>query len=652
MMGTQLRKWVALCVLAMQLLVGQAALAQQSSAAPVSSGPPAVNPDNLQSWADGFLGYAMATGRIAGAVVVVVDRQGPIFSKGYGFADLATRTPVSFDATLFRPGSVSKLFTWTAVMQQVEAGRIDLDADVNRYLDFKIPPFEGKPMTMRHIMTHTAGFQESIRYLITNDGGAVMPLETYVKRALPERVFAPGTTPAYSNYATALAGYIVQRVSGMELETYMEQRIFGPLAMERSSFRQPLPPALATAMSRGYKLSTAPAQPFEYVLPWPAGSLSATGTDMGKFMIAHLNGGRGLLKPETAQMMHDYRAPGIEGLNRMALGFYEQNIHGYRAIAHAGDTTLFHSDLVLFPEAGLGIYISLNSSGIGAAAQTIRSALVDGIAKRYLPARAPDQAPINPAASRQRAQQVAGHYVASRGSMTTFLSLLGLLQQSQVVVDEKGKLQFPALDAISAGPRDWVEIAPYIWEDRNTGEKLAAEVQDGRVVQLSVEPLSPFTVYTPAPAGTNGAWLGPVLNISLALITLTALMWPIRAGVRWYFGAALVLTERTRLAFRLSRLACWLVVLAVAGWIGMLIAFSLDITTIGGPLDWLIQSLRILSPLAAVGLVLSAGWLFVLVLRQPRLWWTKLSTLVLTACGLVCLWVVWAYHLYGMSLVY
>jgi CubicO group peptidase (beta-lactamase class C family) len=652
MIGTQMRKWVALCVMAMQLFVGQVALAQQGGGAPVSSSPAAVDPDDLEGWADGFLGYAMATGRIAGAVVVVVDRNGPIFSKGYGFADVAARTPVSPDATLFRPGSVSKLLTWTAVMQQVEAGRIDLDADVNRYLDFKIPPFEGKPVTMRQIMTHTAGFQESIRYLITTDGGAVMPLEAYVKRALPERVFAPGTTPAYSNYATALAGYIVQRVSGMPFEAYIEQRILRPLAMERSTFRQPLPSGLAPMMSRGYKLSTAPAQPFEYVLPWPAGSMSATGTDMGKFMIAHLNDGRGLMKPETTRMMQDYRAPGIEGLNRMALGFYEQNINGYRAIAHGGDTTLFHSDLVLFPEAGLGIYISMNSGGIGAAAQTIRSALVDGIAKRYLPARAADRAAIDPAASRKRAEQVAGNYVASRGSMTTFLRLLGLLQQSQVVVGDNGKLQFPALDPLSAGPRDWVEIAPYIWEDRNTGEKLAAEVKDRRVVQLSVEPLSPFTVYTPAPGSTNGAWLGPVLISALALITLTALMWPIRAGVRWYFGAAFALTGRAKLAFRLSRLACWLVVVAVAGWIGMLVAFTLDLSSIGGPLDWLIQSLRILSPLAAVGLVLSAGWLFVLVLRQPRLWWTKLSTLVLTACGLVCLWGVWVYNLYGMSLVY
>ena len=121
--------------------------------------------------------YALARGEVAGAVVVVVRGGGTVLQKGYGFADVASRKPVDPATTLFRPGSVSKLFTWTAVMQLVEAGKLDLDKDVNTYLDFKIPPFEGKPVTLRNIMTHTAGFEESIRYLISSDPKAVMPLK-------------------------------------------------------------------------------------------------------------------------------------------------------------------------------------------------------------------------------------------------------------------------------------------------------------------------------------------------------------------------------------------------------------------------------------------------------------------------------------------
>jgi CubicO group peptidase (beta-lactamase class C family) len=651
-MATQLRRLLIGCIVMVQLCFAHALAAQQSPAPVRTATPQQVAPDDLEAWLDGFLPYAMATGRIAGTVVVVVDRSGPVLAKGYGFADVAKRTPVSPDATLFRPGSVSKLFTWTAVMQEVEAGRLDLDTDVNQYLDFTIPPFAGEPLTLRHIMTHTAGFEESVRYLISYNDAGMMPLGSLMKRALPERVFAPGTTPAYSNYGTALAGYIVERTSGKKLEDYIEQRIFRPLGMARSTFRQPLPTALQPLMSSGYKDSTGKAQAFEYVLPWPAGSLSASGTDMGRFMIAHLNDGRGLLKPETARLMQDYRAPGITGLNRMALGFYEQNFDGHRAIGHGGDTTLFHSDLVLFPEAGLGIYISMNSSGTGGAPQTIRGALVQGFAKRYLPEVAPARMPIDAAETRKRAAQLAGNYVVSRGSMTNFLSLLGLLQQGKVIVDQEGKLQFPALDPISAAPRDWIEVAPYVWEDRNTGEKLAAEIKDGKVVQLSVEPVSPFMVYMPAPAGTNAAWLLPALLVALALIVLAALFWPIRAGLRWYFGATFALKGPALVAWRLSRLASWLVVIATAGWLGLITAFSIDIGSIGGPLDWLIQSLRVLSPLAAAGLVLSAGWLFVLVLRLKRLWGMKLGAFLLTLSGLVCLWVVWAYNLYGLGLVY
>ena len=318
---------------------------------------------DLEAWMDGYLPYALERARIPGAVVVVVKDGQVVLQKGYGFADVAKRAPVLPETTMFRPGSVSKLLTWTAVMQQVEAGKIDLDKDVNAYLDFKIPPYQGKPVTMRNIMTHTAGFEESVRHLISSDPKAVMTLKQQMPLALPERVFAPGTTPAYSNYATALAGYIVERVSGEPFDTYIENHIFTPLGMTHSTFRQPLPARLAPHMAKGYPDVTQKAKPFEIVIPGPAGSLSASGADMGKFMIAHLNDGAGLLKPETAKMMHDFKAPGVGPLNSMALGFYEQWVNGQRAIAHGGDTVWFHSYLWLFPEDDIGVYVSMNSAG-------------------------------------------------------------------------------------------------------------------------------------------------------------------------------------------------------------------------------------------------------------------------------------------------
>lgn len=606
---------------------------------------------DVEAWLDGFMPYALAQGKIAGAVVVVVNRDGPILQKGYGYADVEARKPVSPDGTLFRPGSVSKLFTWTAVMQQVEAGRIDLDRDVNAYLDFRIPPLDGKPVTMRQIMTHTAGFEESLRYLFMSDPKALKPLKALMPESLPKRVFAPGTTPAYSNYATALAGYVVERVSGMSFDDYVERRIFAPIGMTRSTFRQPLPKRLEPFMSQGYILAGEKPKPFELVGPFPAGSLSSTGADMGRFMVAHLNAGRGLLSPETTRMMHEYRAPRLGPLNTMALGFYEQQINGRRAIAHGGDTTLFHSELWLFPEDGLGLYVSMNSDGKEGATLGIRSAIFREFADRYLPA--PNrEGRVDAATARQHAQMLVGNYVSSRGAFTNFMSLLGLFGQAQVGLTEDGRISFPALDVLSAAPRNWVEIAPFVWRDLNSGERIAAEIKDGRVARLSLDTISPFMVFTPAPAGQNTAWLLPATFAALAIILWAALSWPTRALVRRRFGAKLPLEGRSRLAYRLTRGFSWAVLAVVVGWASFVSAFTADISAIGGPTDWLIILLRIASPVAALGLLGVSAWQLWLIWRGQASWWARLGALLLLLASLVLTWVVFSYRLYGFGMIY
>jgi len=624
---------------------------QVSAVPPLPAGAAKLDAADVEAWLDGFMPYALARGEVAGAVVVVVRGGGTVLQKGYGFADVASRKPVDPATTLFRPGSVSKLFTWTAVMQLVEAGKLDLDKDVNTYLDFKIPPFEGKPVTLRNIMTHTAGFEESIRYLISSDPKAVMPLKDYAREALPARVFAPGSTPAYSNYATALAGYIVQRTSGESFDDYIDRHIFAPLGMKYASFRQPLPAALAPFMSSGYRVMTDKAKPFEIVVPAPAGSLSASGGDMGKFMMAHLNNGGVLLKPETAKLMHDYKAPGVGPLNSMALGFYEQWVNGHRAIAHGGDTEWFHSYLWLFPDSDIGLFVSMNSPGKEGAAGAIRSALFHQFADRYLPG-APKPGQVDEKTARDHAAMLAGHYVSSRGSFTNFMSLFGLLGQAQIVVGTDGKIAMPALDGLSAGPRDWVEVEPFVWRDTGTGERLAAEVKDGRVVRLSLDAASPFMVFWPAPAGENVAWLNPALIAALLLVLLAALAWPVRALVRRNYGAAFALEGPARRAWRLSRLFAWLVIAAVAGWAMFIATFSGDIGSVGGPLDWLIILLRVLTPIASLGLLATSAWHLWLCIKDKRRWTMKLGAVLLLLSALVLVWVTLHFHLYGFGMVY
>ncbi|MGQ2929771.1 MAG: serine hydrolase domain-containing protein [Sphingopyxis sp.] len=622
-----------------------------TSAVKTAAAPVTLDRADLEAWLDGYLPYAIERARIPGAVVVVVKDGQVVLEKGYGFADVAKRAPVLPETTLFRPGSVSKLFTWTAVMQQVEAGKLDLDKDVNAYLDFKIPPYQGKPITLRNIMTHTAGFQESVRYLISSDPKAVMTLKKQMPLALPDRVFAPGTTPAYSNYATALAGYIVERASGEDFDSYVEKHIFAPLGMTHASFRQPLPKALEAHMSKGYPDVTGKAQPFEMVIPAPAGSLSASGADMGKFMIAHLNDGAGLLKPETAKMMHDYKAPGVGPLNSMALGFYEQWVNGHRAIAHGGDTVWFHSYLWLFPDADIGVYISMNSPGKAGDAGAVRSALFHKFADRYLPGtEKPGTVDAKTAAA--HAQMMVGNYESSRGSFTNFMSLFGLLGQAMIGLTEDGKITLPALDGLGAGARDWVEVEPFVWRDTGTGERLAAEVKDGRVTRWSVDAGSPFMVFEPAPAGTNAAWLNPALIFALGIVLLAALAWPVRALVWRSFKADFALEGKARRAYRLSRLFAWLVLAALAGWIGLIMAFSADIGSIGGPLDWLIHLLRILTPLATFGLLVTALWHLGQSIKGKRRWTMKLGAVLLVLAALPLVWVTLAFHLYGFNMVY
>jgi hypothetical protein len=335
----------------------------------------------------------------------------------------------------------------------------------------------------------------------------------------------------------------------------------------------------------------------------------------------------------------------------MALGFYEQQVNGHRAIAHGGDTVWFHSYLWLFPDADVGVFISMNSAGKEGAAGAVRSALFHKFADRYLPGTAPT-GQVDAAMAKQHAQMMVGHYVTSRGSFTNFLSLLGLLGQPTVGLTADGKISVPGLDGLSAGARDWVEVEPFVWRDANSGERLAAEVKDGKVVRWSLDAGSPFMVFDPAPAGTNAAWLLPALIAALGIAALAALAWPTRALVRRSFQAAFALEGKARRAYRLSRIFAWLVLAAVAGWMGLIAAFSADIGSIGGPLDWLIQLLRVLTPVAAFGLLITAGWHLLLCFQGKRKWTMKLGAALLVLAGAVLVWVTLAYHLYGFGMVY
>src|SRR6185369_15089245 len=206
----------------------------------IPSGTHELTAQDLETFLDGIVPLQLEADDIAGATIAVVKDGKVLFAKGYGYADYEKKKPVSAEETLFRPGSVSKLFTWTAVMQLVEQGKLDLNRDVNDYIDYKIPEAFGKPITLKNILTHTPGFEEQLKDLLRTSSESPN-LGEYLKTHIPARIYPPGTVPAYSNYGAALAGYIVERVSGLPFNQYIEENIFKPLGMTHSTFAQPLP---------------------------------------------------------------------------------------------------------------------------------------------------------------------------------------------------------------------------------------------------------------------------------------------------------------------------------------------------------------------------------------------------------------------------
>lgn len=615
------------------------------------SAAPALERGDLEAWLDGYMPYALASGDIVGAVVVVVKDGQVLLQKGYGYSDLAARAPVDPEATLFRPGSVSKLFTWTAVMQQVEAGKIDLDADVNQYLDFEIPARDGKPLTMRQIMTHTGGFEEALRGLIFSNPKALVPLGDSLKHWTPDRIHVPGTTPAYSNYATALAGYIVERVSGQDFNDYVDQHIFAPLGMTSSSFRQPLPGALAKRMSKGYEsLSDGKEKSYELINLYPAGSLASSGADMAKFMVAHLNkgeyGGARILSAETAEQMHRTGQGTVGPLNRMMLGFYETSLNGHFAIAHGGDTQWFHSDLQLFPDDGVGLFVSMNSAGRESASLQIRTQLAANFVKRYLPGPIPQGAGIDEEAAKAQNAKIAGAYESSRRPQNNVMGILSLLGQAKVIVNEDGTISVSIWPAPSGTPKKWQPIGEWLWQDPDTGERLAAEVENGEVKRFSMEFVASIMVFERLSAWRASAPL--LLALSFAAVLLTTLAWPVSALVRRHYKVPYALAGADAKAHRAARWGSLLATLGIGVGVGLVLWMMSNLENLTG-MDVVVSAARLLIGAALIAGAALTSWSAWQVLRSRRRWFAKLWSAMLALAGLYLLWIGFAYHLIGFG---
>jgi CubicO group peptidase (beta-lactamase class C family) len=624
----------------------------KEAAPPTQASPvPEFTKADFETFLDALIPSQLRNRNIAGAVVSVVKDGQVLFQKGYGYADVEEKKPVLPDQTLFRPGSISKLFTATAVMQLVEQGKLDLDRDVNDYLDFPIPKTYPEPVTLRQLLTHTGGFEETLKNLFVAHESDIKPLRTYLVNEMPARIFPPGKIPSYSNYGFTLAGYIVERVSGEKFERYVENHILKPLGMNNSTFDQPLPPQLAPQMSKGYLSASKKPRDFEWVQAAPAGALTTTAADMTRFMLAFLQDGAvdgvSILKPETVRQMETRQFEFHPILPGLGITFMEYLIDPVRIIAHGGDTVYFHSDMILVPDAHLGYFLSYNSLGrdVGGG----RGEVWHTFANRYFPSAGQPKVDVDPNTAKSDGGAVSGLYDGTRRAETTFLRTLALVGQFKVNSDKEGVLQTEGMKNQSGELQRWREIAPLIYREIDGLERIGFR----RDASGAVREMLPFpAIYEGqrVPWYASKIFIGLLIGGSLLLALITVLLWPVAVIIRKRYQRPLFSTKSDRVLYFLSRIVCLAEVFFILAPIVALSQGLEHIVILGDAINPWLQAFHV------VGWVLMAGVVLLIIaaVRFVRLpghgLWFRAHAILLAIGGVAFAVFAWQYHLLDASL--
>ena len=472
-----------------QYVVASAAafiVAVPANTAPVTS-LPTIDPARLETVIDKRVKLAMGRDHLAGVTVSVVHRGRLVFAKGYGYANLERKVKVDPQRTIFHIGSVTKLFTATATMQLWEQGKIRLDRDVGNMVDFKWPRPYPQPITMAHLMTHTAGFEESFLGFISGRED-LKSLRDVTQLTIPKvgLVRPAGIARSYSNHGILLEGYIVERSAGQPFGAYVRDHIFQPLGMNRSAVEEPMPASLRPDLSNGYAWIDGAYQklPDDYINLAPAGSISSTADDMARFMLAHLQDGRvgerQILKPQTAALMHSCHFVDHPLANNcMAFGFFRDRIAGHVALTHNGGTFSFLSNLVLLPDQEFGIFIGVNSPSDGGLTDELPKQVVKTM---FGAVPLPNQtAPFTGTAT-----DYEGHYAPMRRFYSGWLKITGL-GTADVTATGAHSLKIDGVDAVwkQVGPDAFRSSLPeaegitLVFRRDGTGRVVGASLGDG-----------------------------------------------------------------------------------------------------------------------------------------------------------------------------
>lgn len=589
-----LRSFLPLALLAAPGIIGAVGEAtpvrqQATQAAPAgiasrsATAAPALNAsdEEIAGFFDDYISQAIARLELPGGAVVVVRNGRTILAKGYGYSDIASKRPVDVNRTLFRAASISKVVPWVLALQLVEEGRLDLDRDVNAYLDFEIPRPFGRPVTMRNLMTHSAGFPERFHGAFDQDLSS--PLGEVLRNNVPEQVYAPGSTIAYSNYGAALAGYVVTRLRRQSWERVVTERFFRPLGMGNSTVAQPVPENMRGQLASTYDYGSSTPGEFRTTPLSPMGSLTASPRDMGLIVSALMNAGDGangrLLTGASVRRMITLEKPLGPGLrDGLGLGLMVGEYRGIAYAGHAGNMTTVATDLQLLPDQGLGYYYVFNGQGVREGARGIRDGLLLAVIDRFL---APSPPSVRPA-SNASAADVEGTYLSTRRIHSGPLMFSGLFNTTQAVAQPDGSL------VIASGGYStrWLPTD----RDRFVEEKTAIPLAvtrgpDGQVERLASARLYPVAQFVRAPLLTVVA---PPLalfgfgTLFLALLTKPFAWWINRrrrrtagASERSSLQTDTVRADEVR---RWARKAYWLLMATIFAWIAFAVALAVDFT--------------------------------------------------------------------------
>ena len=671
-----IKKFMAVCMIIMLALVivlstSGSAMGQENKVTAGGNGPTAssqhqgpTDPAEMETFLDKLLGKEMEKHHIAGAAVSVVKDGKLFFTKGYGYADFEKGIPVDPERTNFRTGSLAKLFTWTAVMQLAEQGKLDLNADVNTYLDFRIPDTYPQPITLKHLMTHTSGFEDLYYERLAKDPNDLEPPREWLISHMPARVRPPGDVAAYSSYGTALAGYIVARVSGEPYDRYIQEHILNPLGMVHTTARPSMPPDIHAHTSKGYVYEDGAFKEFPdtsgMALAYadmgqpalvPAGDMQASVTDMARFMIAQLRDGRHgdantagarILNERTLRQMHSTLYTPDPRLLGTAYGFFDFSDNGQKTLGHSGGSDPIWSLLLLLPEQNLGVFVVYNSEG-GQDLTNQHLGFQRAFFDHYYPASAVK--PIQPPADfAERAGRFEGSYQITGGesgtSETTFEKVGGLFGMGTVEISDSG-------NGTLLFKNPWAEwrfvvVAPlYFRQIDGPFHLLFQEDDQGRITHMFTDVTPMFAFEKLAWYETRGFNMALAAGCVLAFLSMIAV-----AAIRF-------IRNRRQSGYRKAdprgaSVAYWIIV----GICVLNLLFVTGTVLWGNPVPLFGVSLiyRIVLGVGVLGAVLTVGALIYSVLAWKRGYWgiaTRVHYTLATVAALAFVWFLNYWNLLG-----